>query len=61
MEEYTRTGRRTGPDLPSVGGVIAGSILFLTGGLLMFTVIGIPLGIPMFAAGLGLMLAPKER
>jgi hypothetical protein len=33
----------------------------MTGGLLMFTVIGIPLGIPLFAAGLGLMLTPKER
>jgi hypothetical protein len=50
-----------GPELPSLGGVIAGSILFMTGGLLIFTVIGIPLGIPMFAAGLGLMLTPKQR
>jgi hypothetical protein len=51
----------TGPELPSLGGVIGGSILFMTGGLLIFTIIGIPLGIPMFAAGLGLMLTPKER
>jgi hypothetical protein len=50
----------TGPE-PSLGGVIGGSILFMTGGLLIFTIIGIPLGIPMFAAGLGLMLTPKER
>jgi hypothetical protein len=50
-----------GPDLPSLGGVVVGSILFMTGGMLMFTVIGIPLGIPMFAAGLGLMLTPKGR
>lgn len=57
----TAPHRRTGPDLPGLGGVIAGSILFMTGGLLMFTIIGIPLGIPMFAAGLGLMLTPKER
>jgi hypothetical protein len=64
MRESTRTTAPhggTGPDLPSLGGVIAGSILFMTGGLLMFTIIGIPLGIPMFAAGLGLMLTPKER
>jgi hypothetical protein len=64
MRESTRTTaphRGTGPDLPSLGGVIAGAILFMTGGLLMFTIIGIPLGIPMFAAGLGLMLTPKER
>ena len=60
-----RTDRPTkgwvGPELPSLGGIVFGSILFMTGGLLMFTVIGIPLGIPLFAAGLGLMLTPKER
>jgi hypothetical protein len=50
-----------GLELPSLGGVVFGSILFVTGGLLIFTIIGIPLGIPMFAAGLGLMLTPKER
>jgi hypothetical protein len=50
-----------GPDLPSLSGIVLGSVLFMTGGLLIFTVIGIPLGIPMFAAGLGLMLTPKER
>ena len=50
-----------GPDLPSLSGVVFGSILFMTGGLLIFTIIGIPLGIPMFAAGLGWMLTPKER
>jgi hypothetical protein len=49
------------PDLPSVGGLLVGSVLFLTGGLLMLTVIGIPFGIPTFAAGLGLMLEPKRR
>jgi hypothetical protein len=50
-----------GPELPSLGGIVFGSVLFMTGGLLIFTIIGIPLGIPMFAAGLGLMLTPKER
>ena len=50
-----------GPELPSLSGVVFGSILFMTGGLLIFTIIGIPLGIPMFAAGLGWMLTPKER
>jgi hypothetical protein len=40
---------------------VFGSILFTTGGMLLFTVIGIPLGIPLFAAGLGLMLTPKAR
>jgi len=50
-----------GPDLPSLSAVLIGSVLFLTGGMLLFTVIGIPLGILLFAAGLGLMLTPKER
>jgi hypothetical protein len=36
-------------------------VLFLTGGILMLTVIGIPFGILTFAAGLGLMLEPKRR
>jgi hypothetical protein len=50
-----------GPDLPSLSGVVFGSILFMTGGMLMFTVIGAPLGILLFAAGLGWMLTPKDR
>jgi hypothetical protein len=33
----------------------------MIGGTLILTVIGIPVGIPLFAAGLGLMLDPKER
>ena len=50
-----------GPDLPSTGGLLVGSVLFLTGGTLLLTVIGIPFGIPTFAAGLRLMLEPKRR
>jgi hypothetical protein len=50
-----------GPDLPSLSAVLIGSGLFVTGGMLLFTVIGIPLGILLFAAGLGLMLTPKKR
>jgi len=49
------------PDLPSMGGLLVGSVLFLTGGILMLRVIGILFGIPTFAAGLGLMLEPKRR
>ena len=49
------------PDLPSMGGLLVGSVLFLTGGILMLTVIGILFGIPTFAAGLGLMLEPRRR
>lgn len=50
-----------GPELPSLSGVVFGSILFVTGGMLLFTVIGIPLGLLLFAAGLGWMLTPKDR
>jgi len=50
-----------GAELPSLSGVVFGSILFVTGGLLLFTVIGAPLGILLFAIGLGWMLTPKDR
>ena len=56
----TSGGGWVGPDLPSLSGVVVGSIMFMSGGALLFTVIGIPLGIPLFAAGLGCMLTPKE-
>jgi hypothetical protein len=52
---------RSGPELPSLGAIVIGAILFMTGGSLLFTVIGAPLGILLFAAGLGLMLTPKDR
>ena len=38
-----------------------GSILFLTGGMLMLTVIGAPAGFLLFAMGLGWMLTPKPK
>jgi hypothetical protein len=50
-----------GPDLPGLGAVLVGSVLFVLGGMLMLTVIGIPFGLLLFAAGLGLMLTPKDR
>jgi hypothetical protein len=50
-----------GPDLPSLSGVVFGSVLFMTGGMLLLTVIGAPLGILLFAVGLGWMLTPKDR
>jgi hypothetical protein len=50
-----------GPDLPSLSGVVFGSILFVTGWMLIMTVIGAPIGILLFAAGLGWMLTPKDR
>ena len=48
------------PDLPSLGAVLIGAVLFLTGGMLMLSVVGIPFGILLFAAGLGLMLEPRR-
>lgn len=51
----------TAPDLPSLGGVLFGSILFITGWTLIMTVFLIPAGLLLFAAGLGLMLEPKRR
>jgi hypothetical protein len=50
-----------GPDLPSISGVVFGSILFVTGMMLILTVIGAPFGILLFAIGLGWMLTPKDR
>jgi hypothetical protein len=50
-----------GPELPGLGAIIVGTMLFVTGGMLIFTVIGTPLGIVMFALGLGLLLTPKQR
>jgi hypothetical protein len=62
MQEERGTERPTiGPELPSLSGIVFGSILFVTGGMLMFTVIGAPAGILLFALGLGWMLTPKER
>jgi hypothetical protein len=48
-------------ELPSLSGVVFGSILFVTGMMLILTVIGAPAGILLFAAGLGWMLTPKDR
>ena len=50
-----------GPELPSLGSIVVGTFLFMTGGMLMWTVIGTPVGILLFAAGLGMLLTPKER
>ena len=50
-----------GPEFPSLGAIVLGGILLVTGGMLMFTVIGTPLGILMFAVGIGLLTTPKER
>ena len=63
MEDIEKQQDRdwVGPDLPSLGALILGTFLFTTGGMLMLTVIGMPVGILFFAAGLGMLLTPKER
>ena len=50
-----------GPDLPSLGSIALGAILFATGGMLLLTVIGTPLGIVLLPVGVGLLTTPKER
>jgi hypothetical protein len=50
-----------GPELPSFGAFAIGTVPFMAGGMLMLTVIGTPVGILLFAAGLGMLLTPKER
>jgi hypothetical protein len=57
----TRDRGWIGPELPSLGALVMGTFLFMTGGMLMLTVIGTPVGILLFAAGLGMLLTPKER
>jgi ABC-type sulfate transport system permease component len=52
---------QSGPELPGLLAVLIGFSMFMTGATLILTLIGIPFGIPLFVAGLGLMLTPKER
>jgi hypothetical protein len=60
--EHEQDQTWVGPELPSLSGVIFGSILFVTGMMLILTVIGAPFGILLFALGLGWMLTtPKDR
>src|SRR5204863_2001975 len=50
-----------GPEFPSLGAIVLGTFLFATGGMLLLTVIGTPLGIVMLPVGVGLLTTPKER
>ena len=50
-----------GPELPSLGAIVLGTILFVSGGMLMWTASGTPVGIVLFAIDLGLLLRPQER
>ena len=47
------------PERPWLFGILIGFPLFMTGGVLMLTLIGWPVGILLFAAGLGLMQSNK--
>lgn len=46
-------------DRVSISGSILGIPLFMLGGALMISIIGFPLGVLLFAAGLGLMTTPR--
>ena len=60
MQTKRETGQDwVGPDLPSLSGVVFGSILFMTGGMLMLTVIGAPLGILLGLSAVQLLRAFK--
>ena len=50
-----------GPELPSLGRIALGTLLFATGGMLLLTIIGTPLGIVMLPVGIGMLTTPKER
>jgi len=50
-----------GPEFPSIGSIALGTLLFATGGMLLFTIIGTPLGIVLFAVGLDMLITPKVR
>jgi hypothetical protein len=61
IETATEDRGWVGPELPSLGRIALGTILFATGGMLLLTVIGTPLGIVMLPVGVGLLTTPKER
>ena len=50
-----------GPEFPSLGRIALGTFLFATGGMLLLTIIGTPLGIVMLPVGISLLTTPKER
>jgi hypothetical protein len=53
--------RRPGPcaDRPRLFDILIGFSMFMTGAVLTLTLIGAPIGLPLFAAGLGLMLSDR--
>jgi len=50
-----------GPEFPSLGRIALGTLLFATGGMLLLTIIGTPLGIVLLPLGVGMLTTPKER
>jgi hypothetical protein len=50
-----------GPEFPSLGRIALGTLLFATGGMLLLTIIGTPLGIVLLPVGVGMLTTPKER
>jgi hypothetical protein len=61
MDRATEDQGWVGPEFPSLGRIALGTILFATGGMLLLTIIGTPLGIVMLPVGVGLLTTPKER
>jgi hypothetical protein len=60
MEPATEDRGWIGPEFP-LGRIALGTILFATGGMLLLTIIGTPLGIVLLPLGVGLLTTPKER
>jgi hypothetical protein len=50
-----------GPEFPSLGAIVLGTILFATGGMLLLTVIFTPLGMLLLPLGVALLTTPKKR
>ena len=61
LEPATEDRGWVGPEFPSLGRIALGTILFATGGMLLLTIIGTPLGIVMLPVGVGLLTTPRER
>ena len=61
MEPAAEDRGWVGPEFPSLGRIALGTFLFVTGGMLLLTIIGTPLGIVMLPVGVGLLTTPKER
>jgi hypothetical protein len=50
-----------GPQFPSLGRIALGTLLFATGGMLLLTVIGTPLGIVLLPVGVGMLTTPEGQ